>query len=142
MTPGLRPLIAGNWKMNGLAADGLALARAVLGRPKVLLFDEATSHLDTVTEARIEENLAALTQTRIVIAHRLSTVRDADLIVVIDSGGVVEQGTHDQLLAFGGRYADLVAGQEPTKLSPSRSQDRPEMVGESEIHPSKRGNWG
>nr|WP_062338828.1 peptidase domain-containing ABC transporter [Herbidospora sakaeratensis] len=109
--------------LSGGQRQRLALARAVLGRPKVLLFDEATSHLDTVTEAAIERNLAALTQTRIVIAHRLSTVRDADLIAVIDDGRVVEQGTHDELVELDGHYARLVAHQEntprSTKIPPS-----------------------
>ncbi|TKK88096.1 peptidase domain-containing ABC transporter [Herbidospora galbida] len=113
--------------LSGGQKQRLALARAVLGRPKVLLFDEATSHLDTVTEAAIERNLAALTQTRIVIAHRLSTVRDADLIAVIDEGRVVEQGTHDELLELDGHYARLVAHQEntprSTKIPPSVACD-------------------
>ncbi|MFF0576827.1 peptidase domain-containing ABC transporter [Streptosporangium saharense] len=97
--------------LSGGQRQRLALARALLSRPRILLLDEATSHLDSTTEARIEANLGWLTQTRIVIAHRLSTVRDADLILVVDQGGIVERGTHEGLLARGGRYAALVAAQ-------------------------------
>ncbi|MEV4161466.1 peptidase domain-containing ABC transporter [Nonomuraea dietziae] len=97
--------------LSGGQRQRLALARAVLSRPKVLLLDEATSNLDSATEARIEANLAWLPQTRIVIAHRLSTVRDADLILVLDSGRIVQRGTHAQLIAVSGKYAELLAAQ-------------------------------
>ncbi|MEV0237652.1 peptidase domain-containing ABC transporter [Nonomuraea sp. NPDC050786] len=97
--------------LSGGQRQRLALARALLSRPKILLLDEATSNLDSESEAAIESHLARLTQTRIVIAHRLSTIRDADLILVVDGGRVVERGTHDRLLADGGRYAALVAAQ-------------------------------
>ena len=87
----------------------LAFARALVADPALLILDEATSSVDLRTEARIEEALATLLtgRTSIVIAHRLSTIRDADRIVVVEGGRIVEQGSHDELLASGGRYAQL-----------------------------------
>ncbi|HEX2223940.1 MAG TPA: peptidase domain-containing ABC transporter, partial [Thermoanaerobaculia bacterium] len=73
--------------------------------------DESTSALDSVTEARIQDNLSNLRCTRVVIAHRLSTVRAADLILVMEDGQVVEQGTHDELMERGGKYRSLVEAQ-------------------------------
>jgi len=77
----------------------------------MLLLDEATSHLDIVTENRVERNLASISCTQLVVAHRLSTIQSADLILVLDEGSVVERGSHDELLALGGQYAMLVRSQ-------------------------------
>lgn len=87
----------------------VCFARAMLADPRILLLDEATSSIDTITEARLQAALARLLagRTSFVIAHRLSTVRNADLIVVLDQGRVVEQGRHEELLALGGHYAAL-----------------------------------
>ncbi|HRE01085.1 MAG TPA: ATP-binding cassette domain-containing protein, partial [Ilumatobacteraceae bacterium] len=89
----------------------IALARAALVDPAVLVLDEATSNLDPGTEAAVEHALEALMtgRTVIVVAHRLSTVQRADRIAVIADGGLAELGSHDELIAQGGRYAALAA---------------------------------
>jgi len=97
--------------LSGGQRQRLAIARAIVARPSMLLLDEATSHLDAVTEAAIHRNLATLDCTQIIIAHRLSTVRDADLILVLDSGQLAESGTHAELLTRDGCYASLVGSQ-------------------------------
>lgn len=91
----------------------IAFARALCANPAILILDEATSNIDTYTEVLIQNALKTLLQgrTSFVIAHRLSTIRSADRIYFIDEGEVVEEGTHDQLLELGGRYADIYLGQ-------------------------------
>jgi ABC-type transport system involved in Fe-S cluster assembly fused permease/ATPase subunit len=96
-------------KLSGGEKQRVAIARAVLKRPQIMLFDEATSALDTRTEQEIQKSLHAVSanRTTLVIAHRLSTVVDADEIVVLDAGRIVERGRHAELLARGGAYADM-----------------------------------
>lgn len=100
----------------------LTIARAFLSDPRLLILDEATSSVDTRTEALIQEALATLQQgrTSFVIAHRLSTIRAADVIVVMDHGDVIEQGPHAELLAAGGMYHDLYAAQTQQNLEGGR----------------------
>jgi ABC-type bacteriocin/lantibiotic exporter with double-glycine peptidase domain len=105
------PISATAGPLSGGQRQRLALARAIVHRPPIMILDEATSALDAVTEAAIERYLSTRACTRVVIAHRLSTVRDADTIFVVDGGRIVEQGRHDELLAAGGLYARLVAGE-------------------------------
>ncbi|MFB6106450.1 MAG: ABC transporter ATP-binding protein [Halobacteriaceae archaeon] len=100
-------------KLSGGQRQRVSIARAILRDPSILVFDEATSDVDTETELLIQRSLGDLTtdRTTFVIAHRLSTVRDADLIVVLDEGRVVERGTHEDLLDADGLYATLWAVQ-------------------------------
>jgi ATP-binding cassette, subfamily B, bacterial len=101
----------GGSALSGGQRQRLAIARAIAHKPAILLLDEATSHLDVETEARVARNLEELACTQVIIAHRLSTVRDADMIVVIDAGAIVETGTHQELIRRDGRYARLVRHQ-------------------------------
>ena len=91
----------------------LTIARAILANNKILILDEATSSVDTRTEIQIQEAMDHLMKgrTSFVIAHRLSTIRDADWILFLKDGDVVEQGTHEELLAKGGAYAELYNSQ-------------------------------
>ncbi len=108
--------------LSGGQRQRLSIARAVVGDPAVLLLDEATSHLDVATERRVDQAISALRCTRIVIAHRLSTVRNADKIIVLAGGRIAEQGSHDELLAARGVYAELVASQLDGSTTPAEGE--------------------
>jgi len=96
-------------KLSGGQRQRLAIARAILANPKIIILDEATSNLDTESEALIQKSLSELVKDRttIVIAHRLSTIKKADQILVIEAGKIAERGTHDELIALKGRYFEL-----------------------------------
>ena len=96
-------------RLSGGQRQRVAIARAILADPRILILDEATSSLDSESEALIQDGLRALRRgrTTFVIAHRLSTIRSADQILVLEGGEIVERGTHDQLLEANGRYRQL-----------------------------------
>ena len=104
-------LVDGGASLSGGQRQRLVLARALSRKPAILLLDEATSALDVINESKVQNALARLLCTRIVIAHRLSTVQSADLILVMEAGHIVEQGTHAELFARNGLYAKLVKTQ-------------------------------
>jgi ABC-type multidrug transport system fused ATPase/permease subunit len=116
------------YRLSGGERQRLTIARLLLAQPRVVILDEATAHLDSTSEAAVQAALAEALdgRTAVVIAHRLSTVRAADLILVVEDGRIVERGRHSDLLAFGGRYEELYRTQfqEEAKTAPE-----PELAG-------------
>ncbi len=112
MPMGMYTLISeGQGGISGGQKQRLMIARAVASKPKLLIFDEATSALDNVTQKQVSESLDRMGCTRIVVAHRLSTIRHCDRIVVLDGGRIIEDGTYDELIEKGGFFAELVERQ-------------------------------
>lgn len=112
MPMGMHTIISeGSGGISGGQRQRLMIARAIAPKPKVLMFDEATSALDNITQKTVSDSLEKLKCTRIVIAHRLSTIRACDRIIYLEKGKIVEDGTYDQLIAQGGKFAELVERQ-------------------------------
>jgi ATP-binding cassette subfamily B protein len=103
----------GGGLLSGGQRQRIAIARSLMGEPRLLILDEATSHLDTESEQIIQNNLQKIRQNRtmVIIAHRLSTVRNADCILVLDRGILVDQGTHKELMSRPGIYRNLNSNQ-------------------------------
>jgi len=118
------------YRFSGGEKQRIAIARLLLKAPSIVILDEATAHLDSESEAAVQQALSeALTgRTALVIAHRLSTVRDADQILVLDQGRIVQRGTHDELILEGGLYADLYRTQFAITDSPRPTGGSPEPV--------------
>ena len=112
MPMGMHTVISeGGGNLSGGQRQRLLIAKALIFKPRILLFDEATSALDNRTQAIVSENLDRFQVTRIVIAHRLSTIRHADRIYVLERGRVVQQGNFEELAAQEGLFANLIARQ-------------------------------
>jgi ATP-binding cassette subfamily B protein len=111
------------YRLSGGERQRLTLARLILARPRVVILDEATAHLDSTSEAAVQEALTVALEgrTSLVIAHRLSTIRAADQILVVEAGEVIERGAHDELLAADGRYAELHRSTFETELTRTTS---------------------
>src|SRR6185436_13948937 len=124
-------------RLSGGQRQRVSIARAILADPRILILDEATSSLDSESEAFIQEGLTHLMKARttFVIAHRLSTIRRADQILVIEDGRILERGTHETLYALGGRYFDLYTKQHGLEanlfLAPGEGDSVPDELARS-----------
>ena len=131
-------------KLSGGERQRVAIARAILADPRILILDEATSSLDSENEAAIQQGLSELMKgrTTFVIAHRLSTVRRADAILVLEDGRIVERGRHEDLLARGGRYADLYNRQYGVESNVFRNPGETEKPEQEETSPRAAADAG
>jgi subfamily B ATP-binding cassette protein MsbA len=122
-------------KLSGGQRQRISIARAILADPRILILDEATSSLDSESEAMIQNGLSYLMQgrTTFVIAHRLSTIRRADQILVVEQGNIVERGTHESLYALGGRYYDLYTRQHGLETNLFLAPGEGDKIEETEI---------
>jgi len=118
------------YRFSGGEKQRIAIARLLLKAPSIVILDEATAHLDSESEAAVQRALsvALVGRTALVIAHRLSTVREADLLLVLDGGRIVERGTHEELVAAGGLYSELYRTQFAVAESPPTFVDDPEPI--------------
>jgi subfamily B ATP-binding cassette protein MsbA len=131
-------------KLSGGERQRVAIARAILADPRILILDEATSSLDSENEAAIQQGLSELMKgrTTFVIAHRLSTIRRADAILVLEDGRIIERGRHEDLLARGGRYADLYNRQYGIEANVFRNPGETEKTPEEEASPRAAADAG
>jgi subfamily B ATP-binding cassette protein MsbA len=131
-------------KLSGGERQRVAIARAILADPRILILDEATSSLDSENEAAIQQGLSELMKgrTTFVIAHRLSTIRRADAILVLEDGRIIERGRHEDLLARGGRYADLYNRQYGLEANIFRNPGETEKPPEDETLPRATADAG
>lgn len=112
MPMGMKTVISeGQGSISGGQKQRIMIARAIVHKPRILIFDEATSALDNVTQKSISESIGKLECTRIVIAHRLSTIQNADRIIMLEGGHIIEDGTYDELIKYDGKFAELVERQ-------------------------------
>ena len=127
-------------RLSGGQRQRVSIARAILADPRILILDEATSSLDSESEAFIQAGLAHLMKARttFVIAHRLSTIRRADQILVIEDGRILERGTHEQLYGAGGRYFDLYSKQHGLESNLFLAPGEGDAVPEGEAAPAAR----
>lgn len=127
MPMGMHTLLSeGGGGISGGQRQRLMIARAIASKPKILLFDEATSALDNISQKKVSDSLEELKCTRIVIAHRISTIRECDRIIVLDKGHIVEDGTYEELIAANGFFAELVERQR-------LEEDPPAAVNSNEV---------